>query len=101
MFKICSSKGFHIVFPNGITLSTQFGGGNYCSNYNIEIGSEREMPGLLSPDAEIAIMSNKKWLTEEMINDIFKAEDSDDVLGNVRIDRWLQIFDWCRNHENV
>lgn len=34
MFKITGNRGFHIMFPNGIILSTQFGYGNYCDNYD-------------------------------------------------------------------
>lgn len=39
-FRITSGKGFHITFANGFTVSVQFGGGNYCDNYDDEIGSE-------------------------------------------------------------
>ena len=28
----CSDNGFSIMFPNGMTLSTRFGHGNYCEN---------------------------------------------------------------------
>ena len=30
MFNITSHKGFHITFPNGWTVSVQWGPGNYC-----------------------------------------------------------------------
>jgi len=39
MFRITGSKGFHITFENGYTVSVQFGPGNYCDNYNTEISS--------------------------------------------------------------
>lgn len=32
MFKITNGKGFHVIFKNGITVSVQFGKGNYCNN---------------------------------------------------------------------
>lgn len=32
MFKITQKKGFHMTFPNGWTVSVQFGPGNYCDN---------------------------------------------------------------------
>lgn len=33
MFKITGSKGFHITFKNDVTVSVQFGWGNYCNTY--------------------------------------------------------------------
>jgi len=30
-FRITSGKGFQLTFPNGYTVSVQFGPGNYCS----------------------------------------------------------------------
>jgi hypothetical protein len=38
-FRICGGKGFHVTFENGWTVSVQFGGGNYCSNYDEPIGA--------------------------------------------------------------
>lgn len=34
MFSISNNKGFHVTFENGWTVSVQFGGGNYCDNYD-------------------------------------------------------------------
>ena len=31
-FGTMKNKGFHITFNNGLTISVQFGAGNYCSN---------------------------------------------------------------------
>ena len=45
MFKITSKKGFHITFENNYTVSIQFGPGNYCDNYDREIGEEEEASG--------------------------------------------------------
>ena len=55
MFKITGSKGFHITFENGYTVSVQFGGGNYCDNYDMPIGSEPNKVVLTSSDAEVAV----------------------------------------------
>jgi hypothetical protein len=45
MFKITGKKGFHIKFENGYTVSVQFGPGNYCDNYDMEIGRDEENAG--------------------------------------------------------
>ena len=40
-FRLTDGKGFHITFKNGWTISVQFGPGNYCDNYNMDIMSFR------------------------------------------------------------
>lgn len=59
MFKITDSKGFHIRFDNGYTVSVQFGPGNYGSNYDMSYfafkeDKDRTLPHAYS--AETAIM---------------------------------------------
>ena len=95
MFKVTFGKGFHLVFENGVTLSTQFGYGNYCTNKNT-----RDMQGILScENAEIAIFDkNESWLTKECLIDL-NIENDGDVLGYVDMDKWLKILDWCRNYK--
>ena len=63
MFKITDGKGFHITFKNGVTVSVQFGYGNY--------------------DAEIAIWNKQgKWITRDIVghDDNVKAHVSPDEL---------------------
>jgi len=61
-FAICDRKGFHITFENGCTVSVQFGGGNYCDNYDRPIGRGDEVPP--SRDAEMAgWRPNGDWIT--------------------------------------
>lgn len=100
MFAITSSRGFHITFENGITLSTQFGGGNYCSNRDINIGSESSENKLQSRDAEIAIWdAHGKWLTQQAYKETFDEAIGDDVKGYVKIEEWLKILNWCQAYE--
>lgn len=56
-FGIHRTKGFHIMLSNGWTLSVQFGGGNYCDNYDAEIGKQW-WPECQSSTAEIAMWKN-------------------------------------------
>jgi hypothetical protein len=61
MFKITDSKGFHITFDNGYTVSVQFGAGNYCDNYGN--GKYRE-PANPSATAEVAAWdANEEWVS--------------------------------------
>lgn len=57
MFTITGSKGFHLTFANGYTLSVQFGPGNYCEHrnhptYSAPRGCDWSLEG-----AEIAILA--------------------------------------------
>jgi hypothetical protein len=98
MFTITSKKGFHITLPNGITISTQFGAGNYCSNYDEDI-VETMNTCAKSIDAEIAIWNKEKtWVTPEIMK-IYGEDYTDDVWGNVDIEKWLKILDICKNYE--
>jgi len=70
-FAITRGKGFHVSFENGWTVSVQFGGGNYCDNYDDGIG--REVKSNPSTTAEVAILSPSGELIE--------LPDGDTVLG--------------------
>jgi hypothetical protein len=97
MFRITDGKGFHITFPNGVTLSTQIGYENYCENYKITEDFEKQINknDWESKDCEIAIWDKNRWLTNKILN------NGDDVEGHVKIDRWLEIFEKCKNYKRV
>lgn len=93
-FKNNHGRGFHLTFPNGVMLSTQFGWGNYCENYDSKfpVGVEMEKTDWESNDAEIAIIApDGKWITSEW------SKNDDTVQGRVDMERWLSAFDFCRN----
>ncbi len=107
MFRITGGKGFHINFTNGITLSMQFGGGNYCDNRDIPmtVAVPREIECI---NAEVAVFRTKGdkkgcmgWLTEEAWKAVFKEDLGDDVAGYVSMDQWLQVFLWCMRHKKI
>ena len=56
-FRTGGNKGFHIVFPNGWTVSVQIGKGNYCENYDLDaddiVDLYTEKPNLQSIDEEV------------------------------------------------
>jgi hypothetical protein len=59
MFKITASKGFHITFANGYTVSVQWGPGHLCDHYAVPTCSnlERSCGGVGSGTAEVAVYS--------------------------------------------
>ena len=99
MFAITSGVGFHVTFPNGVTLSTQFGSGTYCNNHDFKIGSMQRVDQLESGNAEIAIWDKDgEWLTKQAYKETFDEELHDDVKGYVEIMGWYDILNWCHEY---
>jgi hypothetical protein len=92
MFNICGNKGFHITFSNGITLSTQIGGGNYCNNYDFDILSKINPPPC--ENCEIAIFNKKgNFITGKIIKKYnLKIDNDGSVAGYVSFKNWLDVF---------
>lgn len=100
-FHVNDNKGFSITFPSGITLSTQFGFGNYCeNNMKKELMDVHLGQIISSQNCEIAIMDIKDdFITQKMLTDLEIDAHYDDVLGYVDIDLWLKIVEWCKNYK--
>lgn len=96
-FSITDNKGFQITFDNGITVSVQFGSGNYCSNRDYGVYA----PGAKVPacdNAEIALFDKTgKWLTKKAAKSVAKEKLSDDVVGWVKPEQIAKYIAWaCR-----
>ncbi len=52
-------RGFHVTFDNGITVSVQFGGGNYCDNRNLSSFKDKGGP---CKNAEVALFRGPTWI---------------------------------------
>ena len=81
-FRSTERKGFQITFENGLTVSVQWGGGNYCENHGksmyMDFSYTKDME---SRNAEVAVWSNERWLNA---NNFLSEEDADwcdDVVG--------------------
>jgi len=98
MFRITFGKGFHVEFENGVTVSTQFGEGNYCNNRN---GIERTEMGFVEcEDSEVAIWGKEgEWLTREYYHSINEIA-GDDVKGSVSPKELLNILNWAENYND-
>lgn len=96
-FMTCGNKGFHINFPNGLTLSTQFGGGNYSSNYHGRIGSKEDQSATTVEIAVFKSAADRKWITKEIAKAAGFNDQTDDVMGYIPFIDWLRIFDATRN----
>lgn len=113
-FKVTGGKGFHLTFENGITISTQFGGGNYCDNHDYPITSmpystesqyklEAETP--TCPNAEIMIWigkgsKEKDTITQEVVNKVLGRNTSGDTVeGYIEVEEWIQIINYLQEYK--
>lgn len=86
---ITDGKGVQFTFDNGITISIQIGGGNYCNNYNFPIGEiTRDRPLPPSGTAEIAV-----WDETDAWFDL----DGDQVAGYIAVSRVLDFVAYLRS----
>lgn len=89
MFKLSSKKGFHIEFENGFVVSVQFGPGNYCDNYNMQIGEDEEEAGRIgSNNAECAVWGPDGDMIEY-------GNWGDTVGGRMKPAEVLELFNWA------
>lgn len=101
MLKITAGKGFKMTFKNGVTVSVQFGPGNYCENYSMGFNEPSEIASnygeLQSEDAEVAAWitdkGNEVWITKELI-----PNASDDVIGRLDVEDVLSFINLAKNY---
>lgn len=62
-FNSTMRKGFNMTFENGLTISVQWGAGNYCENH--DKGDFTCRTDAHSDNAEIAVLYNGKFLNIE------------------------------------
>lgn len=101
MFRITSGKGFHIVFPNGVTFSTQFGAGNYCDNRHDLVEHELQLHlHKVSSNCEIGIWRDSgAWCTGEAARAAGLEDEfgGDVVAGYVSVENWLKLLNAAAN----
>lgn len=99
MFKITNGKGVQMTFENGLTISVQFGAGNYCDNRNNSIYEESQKTCgqsiIESNTAEIAIWNNEgDWITNK-----FTDRGDGTVAGWLVTDEVFEIMEKVKNYK--
>jgi hypothetical protein len=105
-FAITDHKGVQFTFPNGITVSIQWGPGNYCGDYWDFKLSDYDAPRKSrlweSPDAEVALFwadRTGSWLTKEAYAALHGGEEpGDDVLPAVTPEEVVRYLAWAEAH---
>ena len=93
MLASTANKGFQLTFENGLTISVQFGSGNYCSNRNLSeriADSEMKRHVTTSHTAEVAIWDNK--------GKDFKFKNGELAIGWLSAD---EVADWIEKVKNA
>ena len=88
MFKITDNKGFHITFPNGYTVSVQWGPGNYCNNYGRKFSEAAQCGADGSNTAECAVWKKD----DEMIS---YGDWGDTVSNRSSPTEVLELLNWA------
>lgn len=73
-----TDQGFHIEFPNGWTVSVQWGPFNYCSNRSMASGSQVPAEGWSSQTAEVAA-----WRTDAIDTEAWYDGNPNGVRGHM------------------
>lgn len=74
-------KGFGITFENGLTVSVQWGAGNYCDNHFPDDHDFSFSKDAQSDTAEVAVMHGGKFLNANYFIHEEEADWCDDVVG--------------------
>ena len=92
LFSSNQNKGFQMTFENGLTISVQWGTGNYCSRKSLHTIPLSGEYVISSPDAEIAVWdANDTWLEFQ----------SDQVKGYCSTDEVAQVINFVRGAKSL
>lgn len=105
MFTNTMGRGVHFTFPNGYTVSVQWGAMSYCANGSFDIGKiEKEFNTkagdsiIVSETAEIAIWNKEgKWVTKDVWEMIGNERPEDDVIGHLTVEEVTDMLYFVRN----
>jgi hypothetical protein len=92
--RITDGRGFQIVCANGITVSVQFGAGNYCANRSITIDEQIKLEhsptrrSMECDDAEIAV-----WFESGEWHDW----GGDEVIGHIPADEVARLIGYAQS----
>jgi len=89
------NKGFNITFENGLTISVQFGCGNYCSNRFESISDPLTEAIISCNNAEIAIWDeNKKWFN-------FGSDEVKGYCTSDEVAKWISKTQRAKNIKTI
>lgn len=90
-----NGRGFHMTFENGLTVSVQFGPGNYCENHDAMDFSIGKIWS--SKNAEVAVLQNLDFLNANYFLPEESADWCDDVVGQLNTSEVVDLLVRVRN----
>ena len=84
-FLLTSGKGFQVLLANGMTVSVQWGAGNYCRNHSCATGSFNQKFDSCE-DAETAVWDKDgNWIkrTADVYDTVQGRQSPDDVVATL------------------
>lgn len=85
-------KGFHMTFENGLTISVQWGAGNYCDNHfpeNLDFSFSKDAE---SDTAEVAIWGSDKEFIDPQTFVKYDINSDGDVAGYLDSDQVAELI---------
>lgn len=94
------NKGFHLNFENGVSISVQWGYGNYGNNRDITKRYREEMENEIfsANSAEVEILKGNKNITEEFSKKHGISGDGT-TMGWVSADMVAEAVYWAKNYK--
>jgi len=94
-------KGLQITFENGVTVSVQWGEGNYSSNRTPEAAVFCQEPTPQCKTAEVAIWRGDEWGTFSDGDQVKGWQTPDQVSQWMHLAQTMSVDEWENNRESL
>ena len=88
-------KGFYFVFKNGVTVSVQFGPGNYCSNRHKTINECRDTRGVRGTNAAVLAWKDSSTKDKLLLKCPYVDANPDGEATHVEPEQVARILAWA------
>lgn len=94
------NRGYKMSFENGVTISVQWGTGNYCENKDLSKGYANAMghETYSSNNAEILIIKGNETITKYFAEENNLSHDGH-VVGWLEADKVAEAIMWAKNYK--
>lgn len=94
-------KGFHMTFPNGLTVSVQWGAGNYCDNHFPEDMDFTFSKDAASDTAEVAVIDPQGEFIDPQRFFGYDINSDGDVAGYLDPSQVVELLANVRDWPNI
>ena len=94
-------KGFHMTFPNGLTVSVQWGAGNYCDNHFPKDRDFTFSKDAESDTAEVAVIDERGEFIDPQQFFGYEINSDGDVAGYLDPSQVVELLANVRDWPNI